>query len=274
MQNPPAVAAPHQEALALVVMGNFFRDAIEHIVTRQGAIFDPQDFVAADFSRQYPNWITSELNQAPVAIPARYALERHDWAGAAQLAVRSSDFAYADAPTHVARALGLARTRQVVAARKEIGRLEASNLFLMLMRNGALAGLSTRYAPADRELTIVRDGRVLARGQRHLVEVRQALRELLDRLAERLVLAADDTGRLGVDGGAWFEQTRRHRQSGLWRLPPAQRRQLQPGVSRLPVAHPRLRLRIHRTLDWHPILAPAPIPEPVPRHCTDPAPAP
>jgi len=36
--------------------------------------------------------------------------------------------------------------------------------FLMLMRNGALAGLSTRYAPADGELTIARDGRVLARG--------------------------------------------------------------------------------------------------------------
>jgi uncharacterized protein YcbX len=36
--------------------------------------------------------------------------------------------------------------------------------FLMLMRNGALAGLSTRYAPADDELTIARDGRVLTRG--------------------------------------------------------------------------------------------------------------
>lgn len=42
---------------------------------------------------------------------------------------------------------------------------QAKIKFLMLMRNGALAGLSTRYAPADRELTIVRDGRVLARGR-------------------------------------------------------------------------------------------------------------
>ncbi len=37
--------------------------------------------------------------------------------------------------------------------------------FLMLMRNGALAGLATRYTPADGELTIARDGRVLARGR-------------------------------------------------------------------------------------------------------------
>jgi len=37
--------------------------------------------------------------------------------------------------------------------------------FLMLMRNGALAGLATRYDPADGELIIARDGRVVARGR-------------------------------------------------------------------------------------------------------------
>ena len=38
--------------------------------------------------------------------PARYALERGDWKGAAELQVRPSKFAYADAMTYFARALG------------------------------------------------------------------------------------------------------------------------------------------------------------------------
>jgi len=62
---------------------------------------------------------------AAAAIPARYALERRAWAEAAGLEVRSSEFAYADAPTHFARALGLARTGQVAAAGKEVERLDA-----------------------------------------------------------------------------------------------------------------------------------------------------
>jgi hypothetical protein len=36
----------------------------------------PQDFVAADFSSQYRNWITSELDQAPISIPTLYAVGR------------------------------------------------------------------------------------------------------------------------------------------------------------------------------------------------------
>ena len=41
--------------------------------------------------------------------PARYVVERGDWKSAANLPVRSSKFAYADAMTHFARALGAAR---------------------------------------------------------------------------------------------------------------------------------------------------------------------
>ena len=44
--------------------------------------------------------------------PARYALERGDWKGAAQLQVKPSKFAYADAMTHFARALGACPQRQ------------------------------------------------------------------------------------------------------------------------------------------------------------------
>ena len=62
---------------------------------------------------------------AAAAIPARYALERRVWAEAAVLEVRTSAFAYADAPAHFARALGMARTGQVAAAQREISQLEA-----------------------------------------------------------------------------------------------------------------------------------------------------
>ena len=44
--------------------------------------------------------------------PARYVVERGDWKGAAELQVRPSQFAYVQAITHFARALGAARSRQ------------------------------------------------------------------------------------------------------------------------------------------------------------------
>ena len=47
---------------------------------------------------------------ALAASPARYAVERGDWKGAAELQVQPSKFAYADAMTHFARALGAARS--------------------------------------------------------------------------------------------------------------------------------------------------------------------
>jgi Tfp pilus assembly protein PilF len=63
---------------------------------------------------------------APYALavsPARYALERGDWKGAAELDVRPSKFAYADAMTHFARALGAARSGNAIQAKAEIARL-------------------------------------------------------------------------------------------------------------------------------------------------------
>jgi hypothetical protein len=55
--------------------------------------------------------------------PARYALERSDWKAASELQVRPSKFAYADAMTHFARALGAARNGNAEAARAEIAKL-------------------------------------------------------------------------------------------------------------------------------------------------------
>jgi hypothetical protein len=60
---------------------------------------------------------------ALAAIPARYALERDAWAEAAALTPRPSPFAWADAVTHFARALGAARSGNAAAARQDVDRL-------------------------------------------------------------------------------------------------------------------------------------------------------
>ena len=62
---------------------------------------------------------------ALAAIPARYALERNAWKEAASLPPRSTPFAYADAVTHFARALGAARSGNPAAARKDVEKLAA-----------------------------------------------------------------------------------------------------------------------------------------------------
>jgi hypothetical protein len=60
---------------------------------------------------------------ALAAIPARYALERGAWGEAAALAPTESPFAWADAVTRFARALGAARTGNAAAARQEVEQL-------------------------------------------------------------------------------------------------------------------------------------------------------
>jgi tetratricopeptide (TPR) repeat protein len=60
---------------------------------------------------------------ALAASPARYVMERGDWAGAAALDVRQSKFAQVMAITHFARALGAARTGKLDAARTEVAKV-------------------------------------------------------------------------------------------------------------------------------------------------------
>jgi tetratricopeptide (TPR) repeat protein len=55
--------------------------------------------------------------------PARYAIERGDWKDAAELQVRPSRFAYADAMTYFARALGAARSGNPGVAAADIEKL-------------------------------------------------------------------------------------------------------------------------------------------------------
>jgi tetratricopeptide (TPR) repeat protein len=60
---------------------------------------------------------------AVAASQARYMVERRDWGGAAALKVEPSRFAYVDAITHFARALGAARSGNPDAARADIAKL-------------------------------------------------------------------------------------------------------------------------------------------------------
>jgi Tfp pilus assembly protein PilF len=60
---------------------------------------------------------------ALAASPARYAIERDDWSGAAALSMRPSPFAFVSAITHFARALGAARSGHAEAATADIAKL-------------------------------------------------------------------------------------------------------------------------------------------------------
>jgi tetratricopeptide (TPR) repeat protein len=72
---------------------------------------------------------------AAVAMPARMALERSDWAAAAQLAPQNTAFPHCEAITAFARALGAARSGNVAAAEQEAQRLEAQHKSLTEAKN-------------------------------------------------------------------------------------------------------------------------------------------
>jgi tetratricopeptide (TPR) repeat protein len=59
------------------------------------------------------------------AMPARYVLERADWAGAAALPLKPSQYPQADSLTHFARGLGMARSGDLAGAKAEITAIKA-----------------------------------------------------------------------------------------------------------------------------------------------------
>ncbi|HWE42871.1 MAG TPA: hypothetical protein VG432_10215 [Gemmatimonadaceae bacterium] len=62
---------------------------------------------------------------ALAAIRARYALERRDWAAAARLVPKASDFPWTEAMTYFARALGASRRGDTTGARASVDSLSA-----------------------------------------------------------------------------------------------------------------------------------------------------
>jgi len=79
------------------------------------------DRIAALPRREYP--ILANYT-AVAAIPARYALERGDWAGAAALPVVATGRPMADSLVRFARGLGMARSGDLAGAKREIQALE------------------------------------------------------------------------------------------------------------------------------------------------------
>jgi tetratricopeptide (TPR) repeat protein len=62
---------------------------------------------------------------AKAAMPARYVIDRGDWAGAAALELKPSQYPMADSLTHFTRGLGMARTGNLAGARAEIEAMKA-----------------------------------------------------------------------------------------------------------------------------------------------------
>ena len=65
----------------------------------------------------------SAADYALAASPARYAVERGDWAGASQLPVRPSTYNYVMAMSHFARAIGAARSGKPEDAKPDVAKL-------------------------------------------------------------------------------------------------------------------------------------------------------
>jgi len=75
------------------------------------------DQIAALPKQDYPN---IAVFTAVAVVPARYALERGDWAGAAKLPVVSTGRAQADSLVRFTRGLGMARSGDLAGAKGEI----------------------------------------------------------------------------------------------------------------------------------------------------------
>jgi hypothetical protein len=106
---------------------------------------------------------------ALAAIPARYALERRAWNEAAALEAKTSSFAYTEALTHFARALGAAHIGDAPKAQTSIDSLEAFRARLAaageaywaeqvaIQRLGAMAWLDLARGKRDDALTKMRE---------------------------------------------------------------------------------------------------------------------
>jgi uncharacterized protein GlcG (DUF336 family) len=95
------------------------------------AVAELEAVIAGQFPQAPPAPQASGASAGPAggfpaaAIPARYALERNQWADAAALTARPASQPYIEAMTHFARALGAARSGRPDAARPDIDRLAA-----------------------------------------------------------------------------------------------------------------------------------------------------
>jgi hypothetical protein len=110
------------------------------------------------------------------AIPARWALERRDWSGAARLEAHASAFPYTEAITYFARALGATHTGALADARASIAALQQIHDRLVqaretywaeqveIERQGASAFLAMAEGKAEAALVTMRQAAALEDG--------------------------------------------------------------------------------------------------------------
>ena len=111
-------------------------------------------------------------NTARAAVPARYFLERQDWAGAAQLQPQGLPFAPAEAITHFARAIGAARSGDPSAAQADIGKLNELRAGLLKANQG--------YWAEQVEVQVLGAKAWVARAQGDKPEARKLMRSAAD----------------------------------------------------------------------------------------------
>jgi len=119
---------------------------------------------------------------AAAAMPARMALERGDWAAAAQLAQQESRFPFCDALTTFSRALGAVRGGNVAAAETEAQTLAAQHKALVDAKNNYWA------TEVEIQRTAVAGWIALARGQSdEALRLMRAAADLEDRNDKHIV---------------------------------------------------------------------------------------
>jgi hypothetical protein len=138
---------------------------------------------------------------ALAAMPARFALERGAWEEAANLTPAPSKIAFADAMTHFARAVGLARSGKPEAAAADVealqrlaGELRASNAYwaeqVDIQHTAAMAWIADAEGRHDEALELMRKAaEIEARTEKHVITP-GPLAPAREQLAEML-LAAD-----------------------------------------------------------------------------------
>jgi tetratricopeptide (TPR) repeat protein len=117
----------------------------------------------------YPNVATYT---AMTAVPARYYLERQDWAGAAKLEPLNTPYPAADAITYFARAIGGARSGDFAAARQDVDKLTALR--------AALDKANQSYWAGQVEVQILGAQAWLAQGQGNRDEALKFMRAAAD----------------------------------------------------------------------------------------------
>ena len=151
---------------------------------------------------------------ALAAMPARFAMERGAWEEAAALTPQPSKFAFADAVTHFARAMGLARSGKPEAAAADVEALQrladalrASNAYwaeqVDIQHTAATAWIAYAEGRQDEALALIRKAVETEAGTEKHAITPGPLAPAREQLAEMLLAADRPTRRAeGVRGGA------------------------------------------------------------------------